>query len=448
MPSELAARCVLLMLFGLLLVLSHLEPSKAGRGMFFRKFSLASPLSVATGLACIALLYIAHDVEPPRTEWVISALVIIPICVVLTSVFAVSFWEPVVISLVLFLIPRLLHFMPTGREFTPLVYLAIILIFSLIYSAVGCLVIYLARRLRQGQWSWSFTRGLGWGVPCSLGSMIAFKSKMVNDIAFRGDYTIIYLILGEFVLLTGLTGIKRSRQAAPPTSPSQSNEPLVTAGAESGVTAQQDSEIWDSRDWRSIRDYSQLFRGGRGINYPVGAAFALASFLTNLLNGVLSKAFQHDWASLWHELPRLLTRGLMVALVQGTLFLLVSRFVRRTWALPLVWGVVAETQAAVYVLILSKSITASMGLSLYGIVGAGLFMAGLVVAVHTWGPRLGSLIAGLIGSYVPMGIYGLLLSVPGRNILITLVYKVIFATFLYFGLRFYFEGSVRRSPAR
>jgi len=75
-------------------------------------------------------------------------------------------------------------------------------------------------------------------------------------------------------------------------------------------------------------------------------------------------------------------------------------------------------------------------------------MAGLVVVVHTWGPRFGSLMTGSVVSAVPLWIYGLMLSMPGQNLIVSLVTRAFYAILLYFGMRLYFIGWRKQKQSR
>jgi hypothetical protein len=177
-----------------------------------RKFSLASVLLAAAGLGCVALLDNANGIDP-MIALRIAIFAVIPICVILASVFAVSFLDPIVTTLVLLFIPYVCYFMPNSHKFGIIKALVVAMIFFIPLSAVGCFVHYLARRIRAGHLSWSFSRGIAWGMSCGLGAAFALKSKLSHDIAFYGDYSVIWIIVGIVVAISAIAGIKKNTKS-------------------------------------------------------------------------------------------------------------------------------------------------------------------------------------------------------------------------------------------
>ena len=185
--------------------------------MELRKFSRASVILAVIGLVCIVLL--KHiDLGEPKMERITAFFVLIPICVILTSVLAVSLLEPIVISIVLFVIAFFYYLYPDRQDYLSdipfyLQFLAAVIILFLPTTALGYIVLFLTRGIRAGRLSWSFLRGIAWGIPCGVGAMFALKSKMSYEIAFRHNYSMVWLILGIFVVISGIMGIKRSNQS-------------------------------------------------------------------------------------------------------------------------------------------------------------------------------------------------------------------------------------------
>jgi hypothetical protein len=56
-------------------------------------------------------------------------------------------------------------------------------------------------------------RGIAWGVPCGLGAMLALKSKLSRDVAFCGDYSVIWIILGIVVAISAIAGMKKNTKS-------------------------------------------------------------------------------------------------------------------------------------------------------------------------------------------------------------------------------------------
>jgi uncharacterized membrane protein YfcA len=257
MSLQLAVRGVLLLLLGLLVVLSNWGPTRRRENKPTQKISWAFILAVGVGLACIGVLYFTDSSEY-GTAWAMVGLAVIPACVVFASVFAVSFWEPIIIPWVLYFVPAIFHFMPVSREFQPLEYLAVAAVLSLLTSLPGCLALNLSRRFRRGHWSWSLVRGLGWGMPCAVGTMFAFRSKVSTDIAFRDDYTLVWVMLAEVVLVTAVAGIKRKRPEVKPEM--QHGDPMVAMPPTQVVTqgtSSQNAQETTPVGWRAIRNWGR-----------------------------------------------------------------------------------------------------------------------------------------------------------------------------------------------
>jgi len=152
--------------------------------------------------------------------------VVIPLSVGVASMFAVSFLEPLLMASGLFLIPLVADFMPNVSgprnlwrtpplaESGPVFNLLLLTtVYVVPLSIIGFGVLHASRKVRTRQWVWSALRGLAWGIPSGVGVMIAVKRKMALDIAFGGDYTMVWVILGTFVAVTAIAGLKRNPHA-------------------------------------------------------------------------------------------------------------------------------------------------------------------------------------------------------------------------------------------
>jgi hypothetical protein len=156
-----------------------------------RKVSLVSLLLLIIGLGCFAALHGTTSIAP-RVAGILAGFVVIPMGVIVASAFAASFLEPVVMAVALFLIPLLGDFMPMmsgaqnplhpppgaefGLVFNLLGYTTVLLV---PLSAIGFGVLYVSRKVRALQWTWSVLRGLAWRVPCSAGGGVRTQVEIV-----------------------------------------------------------------------------------------------------------------------------------------------------------------------------------------------------------------------------------------------------------------------------
>jgi hypothetical protein len=242
-------------LFVVLLVVALISFKNTLRDRHVRRVSLVSLVLPIVTLGCIAVLNNAaligaKSIEPRiAIQWLI--FVVIPICVIVASACAASFLEPLVIAAVLILVPLICDFMPNlsgprnpvwhpgavVSKWGPVESLLLVVTTLIVpASLIGFGVLCVSRKLRARQWTWSPLRGLAWGLPCGVGAMFAVKRKMALDIAFGGDYTMVWVILGTFVVTTGLGGLKRTphavQQVAQPVGPADGEAQLGLASTE------------------------------------------------------------------------------------------------------------------------------------------------------------------------------------------------------------------------
>ena len=243
------------LLFVVLLVVALISFRNTLRDRHVRRVSPVSLVLPILALGCIAVLnnaaLIGAESFEPRAALQLVFLVVIPVCVIVASACASSFLEPFTIAILLILVPFIGDFMPYHSgprnpvwhrgaglpEWGPAEELLMVLAVFIVPAAlIGFGVHYVSRKLRARQWTWSPLRGLAWGFPCGVGAMLAVRRKMALDIAFGGDYTMVWVILGTFVVITGLGGLKRTphavQQVAQSMGPADGEAPLGLASTE------------------------------------------------------------------------------------------------------------------------------------------------------------------------------------------------------------------------
>ncbi len=221
-----------LMLFVGRIVVARFAPPTTWVGRVIRTVSPAGLAFMTLALGGLAVLQDVRTVER-HVVAVVSMLMVIPLCVMLVALFGRSFVEAMGTPWLLFLIPLACDFLPnvSGPHnplrnlsgFDPrsgLSHLAILGLLTGILvvplSILGCGLHYVSRKVRARQWTWSVVRGLMWGCASAGGGYFALRSKVLADITYHQDYTVLWAILGVSVVVAGLGGLKRRPRAVVP----------------------------------------------------------------------------------------------------------------------------------------------------------------------------------------------------------------------------------------
>ncbi|MFQ5569829.1 MAG: hypothetical protein ACE5G0_09155 [Rhodothermales bacterium] len=149
-----------------------------------------------------------------------------------------------------------------------------------------------------------------------------------------------------------------------------------------------------------IRRYALLFDLDRyGINVLVGVGFLLASVLSLFIIPLIY-AILGGYSFSFPPLIYLVTR-LPLLIIEAAVFVILSYAIRREWLLPLAWGAFIALMGIGFRTVMSLISSDMLFMPpfdvwsiLSGFFWSAMFMAGLVLAVRLWGPRVWSLMLG------------------------------------------------------
>jgi hypothetical protein len=177
----------------------------------------------------------------------------------------------------------------------------------------------------------------------------------------------------------------------------------IAAAGENGDTIPVLEERQDIRDLADLMDPGMFgIRAGAGLAFPAARLSALLLQLLALapLGYVLEVA-----------LFKIALGQILIGVLTGVLFVAAGSLIRRSWVLPVVWGLVWIPMDLFtrYVLDYLRpdrepqelaALTLEPTAMIYSFLGGFLFMAALVLVVRFWGLRPWSLPAGLWGYYL------------------------------------------------